>query len=299
MSFDYMMLHRPGSTSLVEGEENKVEFEYVQDRSGTVLDLLEDSSGKKTVIHHGPGIWAVSGWISFISHTGDTPGLDQVYVALKATGNVGAPYWWSKKPLPLTTNMIGTAILSGVVNGNVYPESEIVAVPNLDDVDVYESSIYISRLDTAGAAVGRKSSLQNSLAFSGTPSRIISVRAPVVAGRSYAVVCTGEVEVQANAAATSQHELRATIDDTEPTTSSSLKLGRTVTYHNPINGCPTDVKILGHYDASANGFLRVAVCSSRPLGTPTCRWVPAVSGTATVLEVIDLGPTIVEDGTVY
>lgn len=151
----------------------------------------------------------------------------------------------------------------------------------------------------AGDIVGRNARETDSPTFTGTSTRIISVRAPVKAGRTYNVVATGECQVNTSTANTSQHELRATFDDTEPTTSAALQLGRTVTFHNPIASCPTDVKVLGSFDTgSKDGILRVALCSLRPLGTATCQWKSA-SGRALVIEIIDAGPIVAADGTVY
>lgn len=180
--------------------------------------------------------------------------------------------------------------VTGYVKANIISGTATLVERTVDVVDL---------VPEAGDVVGRISRTSDSPSFTSTSVRVMSVRVPVKAGRSYAIVVTGEVEVSSASAATSQHELRSTTDDTEPTTSSPLVLGRTVTVHNPLQGVPTDVKIVGGFDAPKDGYLRVAVCSQRPLGSPTCTWKCGAAGQAMVLEVCDVGQPVAYDGTIY
>jgi hypothetical protein len=149
---------------------------------------------------------------------------------------------------------------------------------------------------TKGLIVGRNVRTSDSPTFQGTAVRILSTRAPVVDGRSYAIVVDGEVEMTSAGAATTQHELRYTTNDVEPTTSDT-QLARAVTYQDP-SGTPVAVHDEAYFHASANGFLRVAVCSHRPVGSNTGQWTADTDRPMT-LTIVDVGPTVATSGTVY
>lgn len=126
--------------------------------------------------------------------------------------------------------------------------------------------------------------------------RVLSVIAPVVAGRTYRVVCDGQT-FSNSGAATSQHELRYTTDNTEPTTSSPV-LGRTLTRHDSTGGVPDGTHIEAEFVCTTSGILRVAVCTTRVGGSVAVAWT-ATSSYPMLLQVIDAGPTVATSGTVY
>src|SRR3546814_17140684 len=90
-----------------------------------------------------------------------------------------------------------------------------------------------SELNDASTAVDQSIVGRNRRTSDSTPAasivRVLSVIAPVIAGRTYRVVCDGEL-YSVLGAATSQSELRYTTNNTEPTTSSTI-LGRALVRH--------------------------------------------------------------------
>lgn len=142
--------------------------------------------------------------------------------------------------------------------------------------------------------VARNQRTSNSSTYTSI-ARIISVRAPVVGGRTYKVQFQGE-EFPTGGDAVGQTEMRYTTDDTEPLTSSTI-MARALVHH--INdGVPDAVAIVGLFHASSDGFLRVVICGTRVIGTATCAMAASASFPAT-LTVEDVGDTIAVSGTVY
>ncbi|QJY51246.1 hypothetical protein [Pseudonocardia broussonetiae] len=152
-----------------------------------------------------------------------------------------------------------------------------------------------SNLDTRAAGiVGRNQRTTNSATYT-TAARVLSARAPVVAGRSYRVSFHAE-EFPTGGAAVGQTELRHTTTDVEPTTSSAI-LARALVHH--INdGVPDSVVVVGFFHATANGFLRVAVVGNRVVGTAPCS-IAASSSFPATLTIEDAGATVSTSGTVY
>lgn len=152
-----------------------------------------------------------------------------------------------------------------------------------------------SELNRIGTLVGRNQRTTNTAAYT-TITRILSVRAPVKAGRTYRVCC--QIEEFGNlGSGTGQSELRYTTNDTEPTTTSTL-LGRALVHHASTGSVPDTVSIMAHFNASADGFLRVVLCAQRVIGSVTL----AMSADASFpgfLTVEDVGDTVATTGTVY
>jgi hypothetical protein len=152
-----------------------------------------------------------------------------------------------------------------------------------------------SDLNLLGSVVGRNLRTTNSSTFT-TIARILSTRAPVKNGRSYRVACQGEVFGNSGAI-TAQMELRRTTDDTEPTTTSTV-LGRALIRVTDTTGVPETFGIETFFHATADGFLRVALCGTRAVGSVTV----AVSADATFpafIVIEDIGDTVAASGTVY
>jgi hypothetical protein len=152
-----------------------------------------------------------------------------------------------------------------------------------------------SELNRLGACVARNRRTTNSAAIT-TIQRVLSVRAPVVNGRTYRVIAHGEV-FGLSGATTTQNELRHTTNDTEPTTTSTV-LARALVRHDSTGGVPDSVTIVGEFNATATGFLRVALCCTRVAGAVTVSWA-ADPTFPTTLVVEDLGLTVAVSGTVY
>lgn len=133
---------------------------------------------------------------------------------------------------------------------------------------------------------------------SATIVRVLSVIAPVVAGRTYRVMCDGEVFISGNNAATSQHELRYTTNNTEPTTSSTV-LGRAVVRHDSVTTTPDQVHIEAMFHCVSTGTFRVAVTSTRVLGAAGNVTWTALATYPMILVVEDMGDTVTVTGTVY
>lgn len=155
--------------------------------------------------------------------------------------------------------------------------------------------IRASDLNRMGAVVGRNRRTTNSTLGSAI-TRVLSVTAPVVAGRSYRVTCHGEVYSNSGAA-TTQSELRHTTDNTEPSTTSAV-LARAVVRHDSTAGIPDSVTIVGEFICTATGTLRVALCIQRVSGAVTVGWA-ADATFPTTLTVEDVGETVSATGTVY
>ena len=126
--------------------------------------------------------------------------------------------------------------------------------------------------------------------------RVLSVTAPVIAGRTYRVVCDGEVYSNTGAA-TTQHELRYTTNNTEPTTSSTV-LGRAIVRHDSTTGTPDQCHIEALFMCVSTGTLRVAVTTTRVIGSVTVAWTADATYPMT-LTVQDVGDTVSATGTVY
>ena len=149
-------------------------------------------------------------------------------------------------------------------------------------------------LNRLGQIVGRNQRTTNSASYTAA-ARILSVRAPVVAGRSYRVTFTGE-EFPIGGATVGQTELRYTTNDVEPLVSSPV-LARALVHH--INdGVPDLVSITGLFVAGATGFLRVVVVGNRVVGVPP-NAMAADPGFPAMLLVEDVGDTVAVAGTVY
>lgn len=149
-------------------------------------------------------------------------------------------------------------------------------------------------LNRLGQVVARNQRTTNSASYT-TAARILSVRAPVVAGRSYRVQFHGE-EFAIGGAAVGQTELRHTTNDVEPVVTSPV-LARGLVHH--INdGVPDLVAITGLFHAATTGFLRVVVVGTRVVGTPPCSMAADPSFPA-ILVVEDVGDTVATTGTVY
>jgi len=150
----------------------------------------------------------------------------------------------------------------------------------------------------SGNFVGYKERTTDSSGFTTTEVRILSVRAPVRAGRTYRIIGYGEiVSSGGGGAVTVESKIRYTTNDVEPTTSDT-QLQRAESRNDSTGGVPRTVFITGKIDISSDGYLRAVVTSVRVEGTVTVIWT-AGSGRAMTLEVQDCGPTVTQDGTVY
>lgn len=151
-----------------------------------------------------------------------------------------------------------------------------------------------SALNQIGVIVGRSQRTTNSTA-SATIVRVLSVIAPVVAGRSYRVWCDGEI-FSTSTACVAQSELRYTTNNTEPATSSTV-LGRSLT-PTAAGGTPNMCHIEAFFHAVSTGTLRVAVTTTRVVGADTVSWT-ADATYPMLLVVEDIGDTISTTGTIY
>jgi hypothetical protein len=150
-------------------------------------------------------------------------------------------------------------------------------------------------LNRLGAIVGRAQRTTDTAGFTAA-TRILSVIANVVAGRTYRVILNGEV-YGINGAVTSQNELRHTTTNVEPSTTSPI-LARALVRGDSTIGVPDTVNIVGYFYAATSGVLRVALVSQRVAGSVPISWAadPAFPMT---LVVEDCGDTIPTTGTVY
>lgn len=157
------------------------------------------------------------------------------------------------------------------------------------------AKIRAAELNLLGALVGRNHRTTNSSAFTSV-ARILSVRAPVRAGRTYRVTCQTEV-FSSGGAGVSQMELRYTTNDSEPTTTSTV-LGRALTQHETA-GVPDTVSVEAYHHSVADGFLRVALCGTKVAGAATSCTVSADATFPTTLVVEDVADTVATSGTAY
>lgn len=152
-----------------------------------------------------------------------------------------------------------------------------------------------SELNRLGQIVGRNQRVTDSAGISAI-ARVLSVTAPVKAGRSYRIICDGEV-FSVSGAATSQHELRYTTNNTEPLTTSAI-IGRALIRHDSTTGVPDQCHIEGLFNCVADGTLRVVVTTTRAVGAVNVAWT-AASTYPMLLLVEDAGDTVATTGTVY
>lgn len=130
-------------------------------------------------------------------------------------------------------------------------------------------------------------------------TRVMSTIAPVRANRVYLVGMTGECLHSGAGSNVHQHELRYTTNNTEPTTSSTFLARQLI--NTTIADVPMAVSLTVPFTSSADGFFRVAICSSRPVGSQNAVWTtPGGAGASKVfLTVIDAGPAVSQSGTDY
>jgi hypothetical protein len=152
-----------------------------------------------------------------------------------------------------------------------------------------------SDLNRLGQLVGRNQRTTNST-LSAAIVRVLSVIAPVKAGRTYRIVCDGEVYSDTGAA-TSQHELRYTTNNTEPTTGSTV-IGRAIVRHDSTTGTPDQCHIEGLFVCTVDATLRVAVTTTRVVGAVNVAWTAAPTFPMQLM-IEDIGDTISTTGTVY
>ena len=158
------------------------------------------------------------------------------------------------------------------------------------------SKIRASDLNRLGNLVARNLRTTNLSSSSGaTPVRVLSVRGPVKAGRTYKVTSVAEFDA-ATVPATSQNELRYTVDDTEPTVTSTI-MQRHLLNHT-VASVPSASVVEAYYTASSDGFLRVVLCLSRALGSGNVT-MDADPGFPCTLTIEDVGDTVSTSGTVY
>src|SRR5690606_7596678 len=159
-------------------------------------------------------------------------------------------------------------------------------------------------LNRLGAVVGRAvrtTNFNNSgNGIGGTALRVLSVRAPIVAGRTYRVVLQAEVFRNSGSSSDfiAESSLRYTTNDTEPTTSSTV-LARALVHCYEI-AVPETVNIVAYYPSSTTGFLRVAWTLNRA-DTDASGACTASAGATfpTTLTIEDAGDTVQTSGTVY
>lgn len=156
------------------------------------------------------------------------------------------------------------------------------------------AKVRASDLNRLGNIVARNLRTTN-ISTTGAIIRVLSVRAPVKAGRSYRVSAMFEVDA-ATVPATSQDELRFTTDDTEPTVTSTV-LSRCLMDHR-VASVPDAEFIEGFFHASADGWLRVALCITRAIGAGSIT-LDAAPTFPTTITVEDVGDTVSTSGTVY
>lgn len=155
-----------------------------------------------------------------------------------------------------------------------------------------------SELNSLGNIVGRNTRTTDFTSLSGaTAVRVMSVRAPVVNGRTYEVSGWADV-FSASSGAVIQLHYRYTTDDTEP------GVGVTA-YAAPRydNVCVTSSQLYptfsrGLFDAGYTGFLRVAMTIVRFSGSGNVSVGAGAANPATLL-IRDVGETIASSGTVY
>lgn len=145
--------------------------------------------------------------------------------------------------------------------------------------------------------VGKNIRTTDSPIITPTRARIISFRFPCRNGRTYGIYCSGEVAVApGGGVGTCQNEIRASTNDTEPTTSSA-QFGRGLVTPDS-GGIPTPVMFGVLIDCNFDGFIRPAVVSFRAAGAANSLWV-AASDRPMCFWAVDHGPTVANSGTVY
>lgn len=152
-----------------------------------------------------------------------------------------------------------------------------------------------SQLAQIGTLVGRNQRTTNSAAYT-TIARILSVRAPIIQGRTYRVQYQAEEFSTGAVPNTGQTELRFTTNDAEPIVTSPV-MARALVRHD-ADGIPDAVTIIGYHYASVTGFLRVAVCGTRVVGTGSLATAADAQFPAAIT-IEDVGDTITPSGTVY
>jgi hypothetical protein len=155
-----------------------------------------------------------------------------------------------------------------------------------------------SELNSLGNLVGRHTRTSDETsALGGTAAPVMSVRAPVVAGRTYLVSLWCDIYV-ATGSATVQVHNRMTTDDVEPTVGTAV-------YATPRSDiiCVTSSQLYPCYarglvDISSDGYLRVLTTIVRSAGAGNISMGAGAINPATLL-VEDVGETIAESGTDY
>lgn len=153
-----------------------------------------------------------------------------------------------------------------------------------------------SDLNGVGNIVGKNLRTSTTVAAVG-PVSVLSVRAPVVAGRSYRCSlnseCFGSVSDSL-----AQHDVHFTTNDVEPTSSDTVLFRALVTHASPTTGIPETISTFTVFDSVATGFLRLLHTVTRVTGSGNVS-VSAGAVNPTWLTVEDIGPTIATSGTVY
>jgi hypothetical protein len=143
--------------------------------------------------------------------------------------------------------------------------------------------------------VGRNIRTTSTAAGAG-PTSVLSVRAPVVAGRSY--LCMLHTETFAATANTQvQHDIRYTTTDVEPTTAATGLFRCEVNM--PQANIPVTGVAMGIFDAAASGFLRLLHTYTRVGSVAANVTVGAGATFPTILSVYDIGATLANSGTIY
>lgn len=155
-----------------------------------------------------------------------------------------------------------------------------------------------SELNSLGNVVGRNTRTTDFTSSSGgTAVRALSVRAPVVNGRTYEVTSWQDVYAATSGAVVQLH-WRYTTDDTEP------GVGVTVYAAPRVDVvCVTSSQLYptfsrGLFDAGYTGFLRVAMTIVRSSGSGNIS-IGAGSINPCTLVIRDVGETLASSGTVY
>lgn len=151
-------------------------------------------------------------------------------------------------------------------------------------------------LNRLGQLVGRNQRTTNSGLITTTETAIISVRAPVIAGRSYLITHKTEA-FWTTASAAAEVRLRYTTNDIEPTITST-QITRVEVPPGSAAGIPVAGSTDVVFDSVATGFLRVLVTLVRAAGTGSVSVGGAAGGPMTLF-VFDAGDTIAASGTVY
>lgn len=155
-----------------------------------------------------------------------------------------------------------------------------------------------SQLNSLGNVVGRHTRTSDELSTSGaTAVPIMSVRAPVVAGRSYMVSSWCDV-FAAVAASVIQLHNRYTTDDTEPTVATGNFVTARIDMICPVAAQLYPTYARGIFDASSDGFLRVLMTMDRSAGSGNISVGAGAINPATLI-IEDIGLTVAESGTDY